>query len=107
MPPRRATKRTSTEIYQDKRGEWRWRMRNGDGSIVGAACEGYVDKVDCEKNAKRGKNARDKWEFYEDKIGAWRWRRKASNGKVVGAAQSGFRSRADAEANAAFQGYTT
>lgn len=99
-----ATK-ASVEIYQDKRGEWRWRMKDPEGAVVGAACEGYKAKADCEKNASRGKNARDKWEFYEDKAGNWRWRRMASNGKIVGAAPSGFKSRGDAEANAQRQGY--
>ncbi|MBJ3775866.1 YegP family protein [Acuticoccus mangrovi] len=100
-----AKKKDSVEIYQDKRGEWRWRMTSPEGQIVGAACEGYKDKGDCEANASRGKNAKDKWEFYEDKTGHWRWRRTASNGKIVGAAATGFPSRDDAEANATRQGY--
>ncbi len=80
-------------------------MVDADGKIVGASCEGYNQRADCEKNAKRGKNAKDKWEFYEDKAGAWRWRRTASNGKIVGASPSGFKAKADAEANAQRQGY--
>ncbi|WP_108658776.1 DUF1508 domain-containing protein [Acuticoccus kandeliae] len=98
-------KKDAIELYQDKRGEWRWRMKAADGTLVGASCEGYKDKGDCESNAKRGKQAKDKWEFYEDKAGNWRWRRTASNGKIVGAALAGFKSRGDAEANALRQGY--
>jgi len=101
-----ASKKDSIEVYQDKRGEWRWRMIDGEGKVVGASCEGYSAKADCEKNAKRGKNARDTWQFYEDKKGNWRWRRVATNGKIVGAAPSGFKSRSEAEANAARQGYS-
>lgn len=100
-----AAKKGSVEYYQDKKGEWRWRMKDGDDKIVGTACEGYKAKSDCEANAKRGKRAKDKWEFYEDKSGAWRWRRMASNGKIVGAAQAGFASKKAAEENAAYQGY--
>lgn len=100
-----ATKKDQIELYQDKKGEWRWRMKDPSGAVVGAACEGYKAKSDCEANAKRGKNAKDKWEFYEDKAGAWRWRRLASNGKIVGASPSGFKAREDAEANAGRQGY--
>ncbi len=100
-----AAKKDQIEVYQDKRGEWRWRMTGPDGKVVGAACEGYSDKADCEKNAKRGKNAKDSWAFYEDKAGKWRWRRTASNGQIVGASPSGFMSKGDAEANASRQGY--
>ena len=99
-------KKDTLDIYQDKRGEWRWRRKSPDGSLIGAACEGYKDKADCEKNANRPKTAKDKWEVYEDKRGEYRWRRKASNGQVVGASSEGYKKKSDAEANAARQGYT-
>ncbi len=41
------------EIYQDIRGHWRWRRTAPNGRIVGASTEGYVNKSDCEENAKR------------------------------------------------------
>ena len=93
------------EVYQDKRGEWRWRRKASNGRIVGAACEGYVNKSDCEANMNRGPKDSDKWEFYQDKRGEWRWRRKASNGQIVGASSEGYNARGDAEANASRQGF--
>lgn len=93
------------EMYQDKRGEWRWRRKAQNGQIVGASCEGYKTRGDCEANMSRGAVASDKWEFYKDKRGEWRWRRMASNGKIVGAASEGYQARADAEANAARFGW--
>lgn len=95
----------SFEVYQDKRGEWRWRRKATNGQIVGAACEGYKSRGDCEANMNRGENAKDSWEFYEDKKGEWRWRRKAVNGQIVGAASEGYKARADAVKNAERQGY--
>ncbi len=94
------------EVYQDKRGEWRWRRTGSNGKIVGAASEGYKSRADAEANMKRGKNAKDKWEFYKDKRGQWRWRRMATNGNLVGASSEGYNSKGDAEANAARQGYS-
>jgi len=94
------------EVYQDKRGEWRWRRKASNGKIVGAASEGYKSKADAESNMKRGKNAKDKWEFYKDKRGQWRWRRMATNGNLVGASSEGYNSKGDAEANAARQGWS-
>ena len=93
------------EIYEDKRGDWRWRRTAPNGKIVGASCEGYNSKKDCEANMRRGADAQDKWEFYEDKRGDWRWRRKSANGKIVGASCEGYNAKRDAEANASRQGY--
>ncbi|MEL6575413.1 MAG: DUF1508 domain-containing protein [Pseudomonadota bacterium] len=95
----------SFEVYQDKRGEWRWRRKATNGQIVGAACEGYKSKADCEANMSRGHVASDKWEFYKDKRGEMRWRRMASNGKIVGASTEGYSSKRDAESNAERQGW--
>lgn len=95
------------ELYQDKRGEWRWRrIAASNGKIVGASTEGYKSKSDAEANMRRGARPSDKWEFYQDKRGKWRWRQKAQNGQVVGASSEGYASRADAEANAARFGWT-
>lgn len=94
------------EVYKDKRGEWRWRILDGDGQVIGAASEGYNARADAEKNMNRGAVPTDKWEFYQDKRGAWRWRRFAQNGQQVGRACRGFASRAEAEANARRLGYT-
>ncbi|MDD2868000.1 DUF1508 domain-containing protein [Neomegalonema sp.] len=93
------------EIYEDKRGEWRWRRKASNGKIVGAASEGYKARADCEANANRGHKDSDKWEFYQDKRGEWRWRRKASNGQIVGSSSEGYKAQGDCEANAARQGY--
>lgn len=99
-----AGERDSFEVYQDKRGEWRWRRKASNGAVVGASCEGYKARADAEANMNRGAVAADKWEVYQDKRGEWRWRRRASNGKIVGAASEGYKVRADAEANAARSG---
>jgi len=40
-------------FYQDAKGKWRWRRIAPNGNIVGAAAEGYVNKTDCEANARR------------------------------------------------------
>jgi len=39
------------EIYQDKRGEWRWRCLASNGKLVGASSQGYKNKEDCVANA--------------------------------------------------------
>lgn len=41
------------EFYKDKASEWRWRRTAGNGRIVGASSEGYINRSDCEANARR------------------------------------------------------
>ena len=35
------------EMYQDRRGEWRWRFRSTNGRILAGSSEGYINKADC------------------------------------------------------------
>jgi uncharacterized protein YegP (UPF0339 family) len=40
------------ELYQDKKGEWRWRARSQNGKPLAPANEGYADKRDAVHCAK-------------------------------------------------------
>lgn len=35
------------DIYQDKKGEWRWRLRAANHRIVADSGEGYKNRGDC------------------------------------------------------------
>ena len=35
------------EIYKDKRGEWRWRLRADNHEILATGGEGYVKRASC------------------------------------------------------------
>lgn len=35
------------EIYQDKRGEWRWRLKAANWKILAVSSEGYKNRADC------------------------------------------------------------
>jgi uncharacterized protein YegP (UPF0339 family) len=41
------------EFYKDNAGEWRWNRKAPNGRTVGAATQGYVNRVDCVANAQR------------------------------------------------------
>ena len=41
------------EFYKDGAGLWRWRRTAPNGRIVGSSSQGYVNKSDCEDNARR------------------------------------------------------
>ena len=40
-------------FYQDNKGEWRWNTKSKNGREIGASTEGYKNKADCIKNAKK------------------------------------------------------
>ena len=40
------------EIYRDKAGEFRWRLRRPDGAIVADSGEGYADRAKCEEDVR-------------------------------------------------------
>ena len=35
------------EVYLDRAGEWRWRLRHQNGNIIATSGEGYKRRVDC------------------------------------------------------------
>jgi len=41
------------DFYRDNSNEWRWRRTASNGRIVGASSQGYVNRSDCEDNARR------------------------------------------------------
>ena len=52
--PYKGPKGDKWEIYKDAAKEWRWRRFDSkNNEQVGAAHEGYKNKADCIKNARR------------------------------------------------------
>jgi uncharacterized protein YegP (UPF0339 family) len=88
------------EIFADKDGEYRWRLKQGD-EIIGTAGQGYKAKTSAKKGIEGVQKGlvseKDTFEIYQDKAKAYRWRLKASNGQLVGAANKGYKTKADCE----------
>ena len=103
------------EIFEDKAGEWRWRLRASNGELVAVSEQGFASKAGVVKaldvvrrnvaeaedhaeaqtaedgsEVKGGKG----FEIYEDNAGKWRWRLRASNGELVAVSEQGFASKA-------------
>ncbi|RYG89671.1 DUF1508 domain-containing protein [Loktanella sp. IMCC34160] len=78
------------EIYKDKAGEFRFRLKAGNGEII-LASEGYKAKASCENGiASVRKNAPDdkRYERKETKSGGHMFNLKATNGQVIGTSES-------------------
>lgn len=41
------------DFYKDARNEWRWTRTASNRKIVGASCQGYVNRANCFANAVR------------------------------------------------------
>jgi large subunit ribosomal protein L21 len=102
------------EVFEDKAGKWRWRLRASNGELVAVSEEGFASKAGVVKTldvvrrnvaeaedhaeaqtaedgseVKGGKG----FEIYEDHAGKWRWRLRASNGELVAVSEQGFASK--------------
>ena len=45
------------EVYKDKKGEHRWRLRHGNGNILATSSEGYVAKASAMKCIENVQNS--------------------------------------------------
>ncbi|WP_284011053.1 YegP family protein [Haloarcula pelagica] len=94
------------EVYEDKGGEFRWRLRHDNGNIIADGSEGYASK----SNARRGLAGVKAYvagapyltldpvgfEVYPDAAGEFRWRLLHRNGNVLADSGEGYTTRASA-----------
>lgn len=95
------------ELYEDVRGEWRWRLVHEDGHVLADAGEGYANRSGAREAIERireyGAGADvsgvrdDAFEIYEDPAGEWRWRLRHDDGNVLADSGEGYGSRSAAE----------
>lgn len=78
------------ELYTDKAGEYRFRLKAGNGQII-LASEGYKQKASAQNGIESvRKNAADdsRFERAEAKGGKHRFNLRASNGQVIGTSET-------------------
>jgi len=77
------------EIYTDKRGEFRFRLKANNGQAI-LASEGYKSKASCTNGIESvRKNSQDdsKFEKLESKSGKTYFNLKATNGQIIGTSE--------------------
>lgn len=47
------------ELYTDKAGEWRWRLKHSNGNVLATTSEGYSSKAAALKCIENVKNSGD------------------------------------------------
>ena len=78
------------ELYTDKAGEYRFRLKAGNGEII-LASEGYKQKASAEngiESVKKNASDDDRYERKETKSGGHMFNLKATNGQVIGTSES-------------------
>jgi hypothetical protein len=78
------------ELYTDKAGEFRFRLKAGNGENI-LASEGYKQKSSCEngiESVKKNASEDARYERKETASGKFMFNLKATNGQVVGTSQS-------------------
>ena len=78
------------ELYTDKAGETRFRLKASNGQVI-LASEGYKQKASALNGIESvRKNSGDdsRFERAETKNGKWRFNLKASNGQIIGTSET-------------------
>ena len=77
------------ELFTDKAGEYRFRLKAGDGEII-LASEGYKQKASAENginSVKKNATDDDRYERKDTSSGKPMFNLKASNGQVIGTSE--------------------
>ncbi len=80
---------TMFEVYTDKAGEFRFRLKASNGQTI-LASEGYKQKTNCMngiESVRRNSQDENKFEFKESTNGKWYFNLKATNGQIIGTSE--------------------
>jgi uncharacterized protein YegP (UPF0339 family) len=77
------------EVYKDKGGEYRFRLKASNGQIV-LSSEGYKAKAGAMngiESIKENTKVSERFESYKDTTGKYRFKLKAGNNQVIGTSE--------------------
>ncbi|MCV6593013.1 MAG: YegP family protein [Silicimonas sp.] len=78
------------EVFKDKKGETRFRLKAGNGQII-LASEGYKRRASCMngiESVRKNSQVDARFERKTTRAGKWRFNLKATNGQVIGVSES-------------------
>ncbi|MFA1610610.1 HVO_2922 family protein [Halobellus rubicundus] len=106
-PVEEAESQAEFELYEDRGGEYRWRLRHENGNLIAESSEGYTRRRDAKRAMDRVREYvggadylrfdPTAFETYRDAAGAWRWRLVHRNGNVLADSGEGYTRRRDAK----------
>jgi len=94
------------EVYEDKAGEFRWRVESANGNILADSGEGYASRSGAKNAVERIKEYAPEadtleigaaaFEIFKDKAGEFRWRLRHRNGEILADSGEGYADRSGA-----------
>jgi uncharacterized protein YegP (UPF0339 family) len=111
------------EFYEDRAGEYRWRLRHRNGNIIASSGEGYTARHNAQKGMQsvrrnalgatvlqiesesalpseeeafdplEEQTSKATFELYEDEAGEYRYRLRHENGNLIAASSEGYNTR--------------
>ncbi|WP_440989242.1 YegP family protein [Haloarchaeobius baliensis] len=91
------------ELYEDRAGQYRWRLVASNGEIIADGGEGYTTRASARDAIGRVReHAPDAavptfedthFEVFRDKAGEYRWRLVADNGRILADSGEGYASK--------------
>ena len=89
------------ELFKDKAGDFRWRLKATDGTVLALGGQGYKTQDDAKSGLefvkKSGADAEMKFDTFVDESKDYRWRLMGINGQTVAVSSNGYKTEADAE----------
>jgi uncharacterized protein YegP (UPF0339 family) len=99
-PPEEVESRAEFEVYEDKGGEHRWRLRHDNGSVIADGSEGYATRGSVNRAVRQVREYVGPatylrfdptgFEVYRDAGGEWRWRLVHRNGNILADSGEGY-----------------
>lgn len=86
------------EVYADSAGNYRWRLKGGNGQKIASSGESFFSQSNARAAAQNFKANAKLWtyEVYADTAGNYRWRAKSGNGQIVASSGESFASQSNA-----------
>lgn len=90
------------EVYPDRAGRNRWRLKASNGQTVASSGEAFASKSNADRAAIGFKSgaAQASFEVYATESEKFTWKAKSGNGQTIGWASETFSSRSAAQAAA-------
>jgi uncharacterized protein YegP (UPF0339 family) len=90
--------RSPLEVYQDKAGAFRWRLKAGNGQIIAVSPDSFTAERLARDSARHFADNAPELEpdVYQDAAGAYRWRVRTANGMLIASSGDSFATRSNA-----------
>ena len=89
------------ELYKDKTNDYRWRLKDSEGTILAIAATGQKEHADAKSGLdtfrKSGTSGDLRFDVFFDESKQYRWRLVSSKGETVAVSHGAFRAEGDAE----------